>query len=70
MRWNPSTGVLCEAVGSQNRNACLGRTTDGKKFVVLSLPTQPSADPLTLVTNWAALLRKNEARLRNQSRAV
>jgi Tol biopolymer transport system component len=31
---------------------------DGKKFVVLTQPPQSSAEPITLVTNWMALLKK------------
>jgi Tol biopolymer transport system component len=30
---------------------------DGKKFVVLTQPAHSSAEPITLVTNWTALLR-------------
>ncbi len=33
-------------------------TADGKKFIVLTQSDQTSAVPLTLVTNWPALLRK------------
>ena len=31
---------------------------DGNKFVVLNHPQQSSAEPITLVTNWTALLKK------------
>ncbi len=33
-------------------------TADGRKFVVITQPTQSSAEPLTLVINWPALLKK------------
>ncbi|HEV2177692.1 MAG TPA: protein kinase [Terriglobia bacterium] len=33
-------------------------TADGKKFVVLTQSTQSGAEPITLVVNWPALLKK------------
>ncbi|HEV2348481.1 MAG TPA: hypothetical protein VG028_01410, partial [Terriglobia bacterium] len=33
-------------------------TPDGKKFVVLTQPTQSGTEPLTLVTNWLDMLKK------------
>ncbi len=33
-------------------------TADGKQFVVITQPTQSSAEPLTLVVNWPALMKK------------
>jgi hypothetical protein len=33
-------------------------TPDGKKILMLTLAVQSSAEPITLVVNWPALLKK------------
>jgi hypothetical protein len=33
-------------------------STDGKRFVVLNQDPRQAAEPLTLVVNWPALLKK------------
>jgi len=57
---NPRTLFLTtsEAAYRVNSAAAYDVASDGNKFVVLNHPEQLSTEPITLVTNWTALLKK------------
>jgi hypothetical protein len=57
----PSLGVphpLFQVMGVQRQVGTYVVTKDGKKFLVNSGNTKQGTDPLTLVTNWTADLKK------------
>jgi eukaryotic-like serine/threonine-protein kinase len=57
----PRLGVphaLFQAIGVQRQVGTFVVTADGKKFLVNSGNAKPSVEPLTLVTNWTAELKK------------
>jgi hypothetical protein len=50
-------------LGYQNQTGCLGFlsfnvSADGQRFRLSSAPEQQSAEPLTLILNWASALNK------------
>jgi hypothetical protein len=53
---NPKTLFQTNSVLSAFRTYDV--TADGKKFVVITPAVQPSAEAITLVVNWPALLEK------------
>jgi hypothetical protein len=57
---NPRTLFRTNSVAAYRINsvAAYDVAPDGNKFVVLTQPAQSSAQPITLVTNWTALLKK------------
>jgi len=57
----PRLGVphaLFQAIGVQRQVGTYVVTPDGKKFLVNSGSTKQGSEPLTLVTNWTAELKK------------
>jgi Tol biopolymer transport system component len=57
----PRLGVphaLFQAIGVQRQVGTYVPTSDGKRFLVNSGSTKPGSEPLTLVTNWTAELKK------------
>jgi eukaryotic-like serine/threonine-protein kinase len=50
--------VLMQAIGVQRQVGSYVVTSDGKKFLINSATTKQGGEPLTLVTNWTAELKK------------
>jgi Tol biopolymer transport system component len=52
------TGIRVNTPGARTINASYGVSEDGQKFVVSIIPVPQDANPLTIVLNWAAALKK------------
>jgi len=50
--------ALFEAAGAQRQNGPYDASVDGKKFLINGGTVKLGTEPLTLVTNWTAELKK------------